>query len=54
MFKKNNDPYRTKKRPCIILCFAIPGNVYPVTEEYDGPDTLLGNKERGRGKVRIA
>lgn len=34
--------FATKETPCIIFCYAIPGNVYPVTEDHTGKDALLG------------
>lgn len=36
--------FSTKKDPAILLCYAIPGNPYPVgsTEGRKSPDTLMG------------
>ena len=34
--------FGTKSSPCIILCYAIPGNVYPVTEGHASEKSLLG------------
>jgi len=31
------------KFPSIVVSYLLPGNVYPVIEEVDGPDTLLGS-----------
>jgi len=37
-------PYITaSKFPSVIVSHLLPGNVYPVIEEVDGPDTLLGS-----------
>ncbi len=37
-------PYIVNKdNPCLILCYVIPGNVYPVIESLNDPNTLLGN-----------
>lgn len=30
------------KQPVILLSWAIPGNVYPVIENHNGPASLLG------------
>jgi len=36
-------PYiAAKKAPMIIVSWLLPGNVYPVIEKVDGPDSLLG------------
>ena len=34
--------YASKPNPCLILCLAIPGNVYPVVENHQGSHSLLG------------
>lgn len=28
--------------PAILLCYVIPGNIYPVTDDHQGPTSLLG------------
>jgi len=36
-------PYcAAKPQPCFVLCLAIPGNVYPVVEHKNAPNSLLG------------
>jgi len=34
--------FTTKASPCLVLCYALPGNVYPVTEEASSPRSLTG------------
>lgn len=36
-------PYaRQKEDPAIVVSFVMPGNIYPVTENHKGEDTLMG------------
>jgi len=34
--------YSTKSNPALLVCLAIPGNVYPVTEHPKGENSLMG------------
>jgi len=34
--------YCIKRNPCVLLCLAIPGNVFPVVEDRREPNSLLG------------
>jgi len=37
-------PYCDDKGPSMLICFILPGNPYPVTEEPNGRDSLKGQK----------
>jgi hypothetical protein len=37
-----NKYFATKETPCLVMCYAILGNVYPVTEDPRGRESLLG------------
>jgi len=39
--------YSTKKNPAVLICLAIPGNVYPVTEHRKGENSLMGQPIKG-------
>jgi len=34
--------YSTKRNPAVLICLAIPGNVYPVTEHRKDENSLIG------------
>jgi hypothetical protein len=34
---------------CLILSLVIPGNIYPVTEDHEGPNSLKGQSVKGVG-----
>src|SRR5947207_1906906 len=34
--------FAPKARPVLLLCLTIPGNTYPVVEDRDADDSLLG------------
>jgi len=39
-------PYLTKKNPAILICFAIPGNIYPVIENPREKGSLKGSAQK--------
>lgn len=40
---------RPRGKQCLILSVVIPGNIYPVTEDHKGPDSLLSKPCKGVG-----